>query len=466
MKIRLQKSTQCFFILFILMLTATMLAACGTTEPTSTLVPTASPTAITTYTPEPATTITAETESESKMDGLLLPSPTPAPTATPGVITDMISELTHSMGVEQKTVFWVSIEDWLNLGISIIIGLILGFLVARLVYFGLEKIVARTETKHDDVFIKVIRRQISLIFIVMGFQVGTLRLPFIDVLIKRWLNQIYIAIYVVAATIILWRLLDALVAWYQAEIEPDRSSNQVDTLLLLLHRIARTTLIVISAIMLLSLYNINVNALIAALGVGGLAISLAAQDTLSNVISGIMIMVDQPFRVGDRIEIQGLGTWGDVMDIGLRTTRIRTLDNRMVIVPNNKISTDQIVNYTFPDPQYRIQIEIGIGYGQDIETVRKIIIDTVSQVEGVLKDKPVDALYVAMGDSAMIFRIRWWIESYVDARRMFDRVYTALQINLDKAGVQMPYPTYDIRVLKMPESDSNPENLESPKNNQ
>jgi len=281
-------------------------------------------------------------------------------------------------------------------------------------------------------------------------------------MIKQWLNQLYIAIYVVAITIIFWRMLDALVEWYQNEVEPERDPHQTDTLLLLLHRIARTLLIIISAIMLLSLYNINVSALLAALGVGGLALSLAAQDTLSNVISGIMIMLDQPFRVGDRIEIQGLGTWGDVVDIGLRSTRIRTRDNRLVIIPNNSISTDQIVNYTYPDPQYRIQIEIGVGYGQDIEKVRQIIIDAVGGVEGVLLDKPIDALYVEMGESSMTFRVRWWIESFVDTRRMFDRVNTVLQGALDEAGVEMPFNTYDINILNMPEPvDDNNQDEES-----
>ena len=209
-------------------------------------------------------------------------------------------------------------------------------------------------------------------------------------------------------------------------------------------------LVTISVIMLLSLYNINVNAMIAALGVGGLAISLAAQDTLSNVISGIMIMLDQPFRVGDRIEIPKMSTWGDVVDIGLRSTRIRTRDNRLVIVPNNTISTDQIVNYTYPDPRYRIQIEIGIGYGQDIEKVRQVLVDTVRQVEGVLPDKPVDALYVTMGESAMTFRVRWWIESYLDTRHMFDRVNTALHTAFDEAGIELAINTMDINIINKP----------------
>lgn len=429
-----------------------LLISCGTAEPTS-INPTTTPSPTSTYTPEPPT-ITPEPESENNGDSIILPSPTAGPTSTPGVITDIISDLTEATGLYQKTFLWIDVENWLNLSVSIIMAFVIGFLLSRLVYFALEKAFARTETIYDDAFLKVIRHQISLVFIVVGFQIGTLRLPFIDVIIKQWLNQLFITIYVIAATIILWRLIDLVVDWYRNEVEPDREANQTDTFLLLLHRIARVLLITISAIMLLSLYNINVNALIAALGVGGLAISLAAQDTLSNVIAGVMIMIDQPFRVGDRIEIQGLGTWGDVVDIGLRTTRIRTRDNRLVIVPNNSIATDQVVNYTYPDPQYRIQIEIGVGYGQEIEAVRKIIIDAVSQVEGVLFDHPVDALYVEMGESAMTFRVRWWIESFVDTRRMFDAVNSALQIALDEAGVEMPFNTYDINILNMPSAEN------------
>jgi MscS family membrane protein len=180
--------------------------------------------------------------------------------------------------------------------------------------------------------------------------------------------------------------------------------------------------------------------------------SLAAQDTLSDAISGIVILMDQPFRVGDRIEISGLGTWGDVVQLGARTTRIRTRDNRMVIVPNSTIGKSQVVNYSYPDPQYCVQMDIGIGYGMDIEQTRQLIIDTLQHVEGVLPSRPVDALYNEMGDSAMMFRVRWWIESYEDTRRTYDRVNTALQHALDENGIAMPYPTHSLDLRVEPET--------------
>ena len=444
------KLPQIVLILALAVLIVPGLVSCGTPQPTSTPLPTASPSTAVSETPEP-TSATVEPDAGEGAESFLLPSATPAPTVTPGAAAELVSQFTRATGLEEVSILRVSVENWLNLGLSILQAFVIGFLLSNLVYFVLTKIVARTETKYDDLLVERIRSQIFTILIVLGFQVGTARLPFIDVLVKQWLNRIYTVIYVLAITVILWRLVDVLVEWYKNEVEPKRADpHQADTVLLLLHRFSRVLLIPIAGITLLSLYNINVNALIAALGIGGLAVSLAAQDTLSNVISGIMIMMDQPFRVGDRIEIPKLNTWGDVVDIGLRSTRIRTSDNRLVIIPNNVISTDQVVNYTYPDPRYRIQIEIAVGYEHDIEKVRQILVDTVSQVGGVISYKPVDALVVAMGEYTMTFRVRWWIQSYVDTRSMFDRVYTALREALDEAGIKRPFDTYHIDISNLP----------------
>ena len=228
--------------------------------------------------------------------------------------------------------------------------------------------------------------------------------------------------------------------------------DELDPVLVLFTRIARITLVAIALTIVLSNFGINVTALTAALGIGGLALSLAAQDTLSDAISGFIILADRPYRVGDRIEIQGVGTWGDVVEIGLRTTRIRTRDNRMVIVPNSLIGKNQVINYTYPDPRYRIETHLGLAYGTDIQTARRVIVETVRGVEGVLSDRPVDALYHEMGDSAMIFRVRWWIESYEDTRRVYDRVNTALQEALDAAGIESPYPIQTVNLQVEPET--------------
>ncbi|RLD05878.1 MAG: mechanosensitive ion channel family protein, partial [Chloroflexota bacterium] len=138
--------------------------------------------------------------------------------------------------------------------------------------------------------------------------------------------------------------------------------------------------------------------------------------------------------------------WGDVVDIGLRSTRIRTRDNRMVVVPNSLIGKSLVVNYAYPNDQYRLEIHIGVAYGTDIEKAREVMVNAVKGVEGVLQDRPVEALFLEFGDSSLTFRVRWWLESYVDTRRMFDRVNTALYKALNKEKIQLPFPQLDVHM--------------------
>lgn len=377
----------------------------------------------------------------------LVNTATPAPTSTPGVITNFVGQISSEIGADEVTFAGLTGEDWINLLVSILVTLVSILLISRIVYFLLKIVVQRTSTRYDELLLKKVRPQITWLIGLLALQISTLRLAFLEPIFKQWLYQISSSLYVIVIAIFLWKSLDVVFDWYRNEVETQHGEHRQDTILMLLHRIGKFFLITISVIMVLSINNVNVSVLIASLGVLGLAVSLAAQDSLANLISGVLIALDQPFRVGDRIEIQGLGTWGDVVDIGLRSTRIRTRDNILVIVPNSKIGGDQVINYTYPDPQFRIQMNINIPYGESVERVRELIVNTVRDVEGVLPDKPVEALYDEMGGTGMVFRIRWWIESYIDMRRMFDRVNTSLQQAFDEAGLGIPNPAYDIHLI-------------------
>jgi MscS family membrane protein len=282
--------------------------------------------------------------------------------------------------------------------------------------------------------------------VILTLNFATTRLIFVSAGLKALLNDAYFVIGLLLVVRIVFKLIDLAGDWVCERSRATGREEELEPLLVLLTRLGRVLVVVLGLTVLLSHFGVNVLAFATTLGLAGLAISLAAKDTIADAISGFIILVDRPFRIGDRIEIQGVGTWGDVVDIGLRTTRIRTRDNRLVIVPNSVIGTNQVINYSYPDPQYRIETYVGVAYGTDIEAARQILIDTVRQVEGVVPDRPVDALYDEMGDSAMVFRVRWWIESYRDTRRMFDKVHTALQRALDSAGIECPYPTQTLNL--------------------
>jgi len=389
-------------------------------------------------------------EPEEGDQQLLLPT-TPELTATPGVITDFVAQVVKSTGIERTRFLGLTLEDWINLGISLLILLLSFLLVGHFIYSGLKKLVVKTPSKYDNLLLDSIKREISWVTGLLGLQIATARLLFLTPDLKQWLSKVYFALIVMAVAIILWKAVDIAGRWYREQAEEQGEEVRKDAVLVLVQRAIRFLIVVTGLIVIFQRIGINISGLLTALGIGGLALSLAAQDTLSNMVSGIIILMDQPFRVGDRIEIQGLDTWGDVVDIGLRSTRIRTLDNRMVIVPNSSISKNQVINYTFPDPRYRVQIEIGVAYGSDLKEVRQVITHAVRSVDGVISEKPVDVLFLEFGDSAMTLRIRWWIESYADSRRIFDKVNEAVYLALEKTGVEMPPPTMAVEITSKPD---------------
>jgi MscS family membrane protein len=392
----------------------------------------------------PADETPAPTETSPSNE--VLTTRTPVPTATPDSLERGISRLAATTGLDETQFLGLTGVDWLNMGVSLLFVLAGYLLGAWLIRRLLLRLIRRTPTEFDDEVLDAAGNNLRWLVVILILNYSTTRLTFLSAGAKTVLRDVYFVLGLIVVVLLLWKLLSLADEWYREKLIGTERGEGFEPLIVLSVRIGRILIAVIGLTILLSHFGVDVTAFIAALGIGGLALSLGAKDTIADAIAGLIILIDRPFRIGDRIEIEEVGTWGDVTDIGLRTTRIRTRDNRMIIVPNSVIGANQVINYSYPDPRYRIETHVGIAYGTDIETARRVLIDAVREVEGVLQDKPIDALYIEMGDSAMIFRVRWWIESYVDTRRMLDRMHTALQHALDKAGIEAPYPTQTVHL--------------------
>jgi small-conductance mechanosensitive channel len=118
----------------------------------------------------------------------------------------------------------------------------------------------------------------------------------------------------------------------------------------------------------------------------------------------------------------------------------------VVILPNSTIVSNQVMNYSYPDPSYRSETHLSVGYDTDLEVARRLIIDTIREVDGVLASRPIDALYIEMGSSGIVFRVRWWIRTYEILRPNFDRVHTALQAAFDQAGIPFGSTTQSVKL--------------------
>ncbi len=385
------------------------------------------------------------TPTPDALEGVIL-TRTPEPTATPGRVEQQVEDLVEVVGLARTTFLGLSVVNWINLAISLLYVLV-GYVIGTwLVRWLLSNLVQRTATEFDDRLLEAIGGDVRWLVVLLTLHLSTVRLTFIRVGVKTFLEDIYFVAGLALLLRVVFKLIKLADEWIRQRTREAGRETELEPLIVLLTRAAQVVTAVVGLLIFLNRFGVDVTALSAALGIGGLAITLAAQDTIADAIAGFIILVDRPFRVGDRIEVQGAGTWGDVMSIGLRTTRIRTRDNRMIILPNSTISRNQVVNYSYPDPSYRSETHLCVGYDADLAAVRRLIVDTIPGVQGVLADRPVDALYIEMGDSGVIFRVRWWIETYVDLRRNLDRVHTALQVAFDEAGIPFAYTTQSVRL--------------------
>jgi small-conductance mechanosensitive channel len=272
--------------------------------------------------------------------------------------------------------------------------------------------------------------------IIAALDFGLRRLDFLPQQWQEALDTFFYIAYFILGTIFLLRLISGVFTWYGKKLQHEHEMNTAVQMLPFIRRIVMILIGVIALVSLLGQFT-DVSALLATLGVGSLAIALAAQSSLQDLFSGFLIMFDRPYLIGDRIEIRELDTWGDVIDIGLRSTRIRTRDNRFVIVPNSIMGSNMVVNYSRPDTHYRIEVELSLAVGTDIELARNTIIAAVKDVEDVLPDRRIEALFLRFDPTGLLFRVRWWLDSYYDARRMFDRVNSAIYHALNEEGIEL-----------------------------
>lgn len=339
-------------------------------------------------------------------------------------------------------------EDMQNLLLAVVILIVavgLSRLVIYLLNYAVRRYFAQTTTQLDDIVIQSIRTPLRIVIIVIGLQLALARLSFIpedlevlkDAFFVTYLLLVYAAVYF---------LLGGLAEWYGDEVVFNTDTDLDDKFLTFFRALSRIVVTIIAFIILLGHFGIEPSALVTTLGISTLAIALAAQETLSDVIAGFMIMLDQPFAIGDRVEIQDIDTWGDVVEVGLRSTRILTRDNRLVTIPNSVIGKGLIVNYSDPSTVYRVQTHVGVAYGTELSRARKIMVDALNEEEWVMKEKPVEALMLEFGDSALIFRVRCWIEDYVDTRRVMDKMNSTLYEALHREKIEIPFPRRDVHL--------------------
>lgn len=229
----------------------------------------------------------------------------------------------------------------------------------------------------------------------------------------------------------------------------DKTETDVDNVIFdLLNRFVGVIIYVIAIILALDLLGINVMPFIAGAGILGIAIGFAAKDTLSNLIAGVLLIIDRPFEIGDRIEVwtapSGSSTWGDVIHIGIRATKIKTTDNIVIIIPNNEIMKRDIINYTIISSKIRVRINIGVAYDADLPKTKKIILDIADGIEWIAKKPEPKVVVRLFGESSVDLQVRVWIKNARKRMDTISEITDRVKEAFDQHGIEIPYPKRDI----------------------
>ncbi|MFA4823978.1 MAG: mechanosensitive ion channel family protein [Methanoregula sp.] len=332
----------------------------------------------------------------------------------------------------------------------IIFGILIA-LGARSIVGWLKARADETETQLDDIIIAAIGTPVQVAIVVIAAYFAISHFGILPENLQWILDPRYVtAFYIVIAAWILASFIHDIMMIYGHKLASLSKGDWDDRLVELLVLISKYVIWFAALMAILSVFNVNITPFLAGAGIAGLAVALAAQDIISNFFGGAIITVDKPFKIGDRIKVDQY--YGDVLSIGPRSTRLKTLDYQIVTIPNNKITTNVIVNYAEPDQKLRITLPVSVAYGSDPKKVKEILLDiaqnTIKQTEYLLEEPAPKAFFLEFQDSSLKFILYVWARKYNLPDEVKDAINIQIAERFAAEGIEIPFPQMEIRLKK------------------
>ena len=318
----------------------------------------------------------------------------------------------------------------------LVASVILGLIVRKIVFLRLISLSKKTKTKVDDIIIESIRGPILIWFLILGVYIA-MQSVVVPVAAANIINKVLLVLAIFSVTYCLANITVKFVGVYSSKV------NTTLPVTSLTRNISRIIIFGVGILVILHSLGISITPILATLGVGGLAVALALQDTLSNLFSGFYVIVSRQVKVGDYIKLDS-GEEGYVTDITWRTTKIRMLPNNEVLVPNEKITKVIVTNYYLPNKEMAVLVNIGVHYNSDLEFVEKVICEVAKQVmvsvPGGVPDFVPFIRYGAFGDFSInltvILRAKEFVDQYLIKHEFIKRLHKRFA----KEGIIIPYP--------------------------
>ena len=335
-------------------------------------------------------------------------------------------------------------SSYLNALISVLAFVVIAKMADILVDKVLRKFTRFTKTDIDDRIIDLIHRPISFTIGIIGvvLAISYLR-PAPNVFFYS--RGVLYSILTVIWSITIIRISNAVIEHGIRRVS-DVTGLSKD-IIPLVENISKLAIIIASLMVVLSLWRVNITPLLASAGIAGAAVAFAAKDTIANFFGGISVFVDKPFTIGDYIVLDK-GERGEVVAIGVRSTRIKTRDDIMITIPNSLIANTKIINESAPSQNFRVRIPVSVAYGSDIDLIEKILLDIADDDENVLPDPSPRVRFRAFGESSLNFELLCWTEEPALRGLAVHQLNSAIYKKFNEAGIKIPFPQRDVHLYQ------------------
>jgi len=329
--------------------------------------------------------------------------------------------------------------------VTIAIGLILAGIAYGIVR-SLKKRAETTETRLDNIILMAVGTPLVIAIVVLSLYFALTRFDIIPESMGGFsTGQVINAIFILLGAWIASAFCQNLIRTYGTVIA-EKTETDLNRLVPTLLVAVRYLIWFVAFLLLLANFNIDITALLAAAGIAGIALALAAQDILSNFLGGAIIAFDKPFRVGDRIRIDSF--FGDVLIIGGRSTRIKTPDNKVVSIPNSTITKGVVTNYSQPDSTLKIRIPFSVAYGSDMDRVTEILLDiareSTEKTPWVLTDPAPSVYFREFGESGLNGQLTLMANNYNYEWEVQDWVNRRIDRRFREEKIEMPFRQVDV----------------------
>ncbi len=329
----------------------------------------------------------------------------------------------------------------------IVLAAVAGKILAWFSSKVIKQVTKKTKTRLDDLLIDMLEEPAVFAVIIFGVWLGFEQLHFESLTVHEWVKKVFHVLITLNVTWLIARTIDAFIEEYITPLVEKSESELDDQVLPIVRKGIRFIIWTLGIILALNNAGYDVAALLAGLGIGGLAFAMAAKDSVSNFFGGFTVLTDKPFKIGERVKIGGYD--GNIIEIGIRSTRMKTLEGRIVTIPNAKF-TDSFIENVTAEPSRKVVLNLGLTYDTSPEQM-EVALESLKEIavrhaENIEENTPIS--FNSFGDFSLGILFIYYIKPGVDILETQTKINLDILKTFNEKGLEMAFPTQTIYNIK------------------